>query len=232
MCIDECESFTFWSAIEQMDIYELAGTLLLLSLLVISIAVIADRCSAYARATKQSRAYETRALTALFYNHPDEAITAARSFPQSPIAAVVSATLEKSSAETVRPSWPAFHRAVIAQTRAITGSLWALAAIGWCSPPVGLLVALESEQHYPHSLFGLFAGLAIALPAISMHKYLSSRAEALILETDRMSLSIVEQISNQLGGARRDAINDSPLLAVSTTQIPAATRAFTMTHRV
>lgn len=231
-CIDERESFYFWSAIEQMDTYELTGTVLLLALFVISIVVISNRCSAYARATKQSRAYESRALTALYYNHPDEALTAASSFPQSPIAAVVRATLETSSTETTKPSWSAFHRAVIAQTSGITRSLWALAAIGWCAPAVGLLVALSSEQHYGHSLFGLFAGMAIGLPAISMHKYLSSRAESLILETDRMSLSIVEQVSDQKRATRRSDTNESPLLIFSTTQVSAGTRVFTMTHRV
>ena len=109
MCIDECESFCFWSVIEKMDIYELTGTVLLLSLFVISVAVIVDRCSTYARAIKQSRAYESRALTALYYNHPDEAITAASYFPNSPIAAVVRATLDVSSPEIPKPSWPSFH---------------------------------------------------------------------------------------------------------------------------
>jgi biopolymer transport protein ExbB/TolQ len=232
MCIDEYESFRFWSVIERMDIYELTGTVLLLSLLVISVAVIAERCSTYARAIKQSRAYESRALTALYYNHPDEAITATSSFPKSPVAAVVRATLDVSSPETAKPSWPAFHRAVVAQTRAISRSLWALTAIGWCSPPLGLLVALESTYHYSQSQFGLFVGLAIALPAISMHKYLSSQAESLILETDRMSLSIVEQLSSQLGASRQTEPNELPLSVASTTQLSAGSRTFTVTHRV
>jgi len=232
MCIDESESFCFWQGIEKMDTYELAGTVLLLSLLVISVAVIVDRCSTYARAIKQSRAYESRALTALYYNHPNEAITAASYFPNSPIAAVVRATLDVSSPEIPKPSWPAFHRALIAQTRAITRSLWALAAIGWCSPPLGLLLALESTQHYAHSQFGLFLGVAIALPAISMHKYLSSQAASLTLETDRMSLSIVEQLSEQLGASRQSERNELPLSIASTTQLSAESRAFTVTHRI
>lgn len=232
MCIDECESFFFCSVGGRLDIYERTGTVLLLSLFIISVAVIVDRCSAYAKAIRQSRDYESRVLTALYFNHPDEAITAAGSFPKSPIAAVVKETLDVSSPETAKPSWPAFHRAVIAQTRAITRSLWALAAIGWCSPPLGLLVTLESAQHYPHSQFGLFVGLAIALPAISMHKYLSSQAESLILETDRMSLSIVEQLSLQLGTSRKTEPNELPVSVASTTQLPAGSFAFTITHRV
>jgi hypothetical protein len=232
MCIDESESFWFWSAIQRMDIYELTGTVLLLTLFVISVAVIVNRCSTYGKALRQSRDYESRALTALFFNHPDEALAAAGSFPYSPVASVVRATLDLSSTETAKPSWPAFHRAVIAQTRAITRSLWALAAIGWCSPALGLLVALESTQHYSHSQFGLFVGVAIGLLAISMHKYLSSLAESLILETDRMSLSIVEQLSLQLGTCLQAKPNELALSVASTTELPAGSRGFTITHRV
>jgi biopolymer transport protein ExbB/TolQ len=230
--IDECESYWVWSAIVKMDFYELTGTVVLLCLFIISAVVIVDRYLTYARATKQTRSYESRALTALYYNRPDQAITATSSFPKSPIALVVRATLEGSSTETAKPSWPAFHRAVIAQTAAITRSLWALSAIGWCSPPLGLLVTLESTQHHDYSQFGLFAGLAIALPAISMHKYLSSRAESLILETDRMSHSIIEQLSDQLGTNCRAETSGQSLSLASTTQLSAGTRAFTLTHRV
>jgi hypothetical protein len=47
----------------------------------------------------------------------------------------------------------------------------------------------------------LCLGLGVAVPAIWLYRGLSSEADLLLFETDRMSLSIVDQIAEQLDGA-------------------------------
>jgi hypothetical protein len=77
-----------------------------------------------------------------------------------------------------------------------------VAAIGWSSPVAGLITALGPSTIYSSGPpFPLLLGLGIAVPAIWLYKGLSSQADLLLFETDRMSLSIVDQIGEQLDGA-------------------------------
>ncbi|MEK6303890.1 MAG: hypothetical protein AABO41_24565 [Acidobacteriota bacterium] len=199
---------TVWQTIENMGTDQLIGMLLLVSLLV-ALVIVGLRCfSRIASAVKQSRAYESRALTALYFNRIDEAISASESFPASPVAAVVSASLQGTSSclglgtGIARPSKPAFHRALFVQTQGLRRMLWVPAAIGWSAPAIGLITALcPSAIHSSGPPLPLLLGLAIAVPAIWLHKGLSSQADLLLFETDRMSLSIVDQIAEQLGPA-------------------------------
>jgi hypothetical protein len=139
-------------------------------------------------------------LTSLYYNHVEEAVDAVDSFPNSPVAAVVSASLQGPASHS--PANPAFHRALIAQTNRLKRSLWLLSAIGWSSTAVGFITLVLSRDSYSSGPpIPLCLGLGIAVPAIWLYRGLSSEAELLLFETDRMSLSIVDQIAEQLEGA-------------------------------
>lgn len=195
-------------SLERMGGDQLVGTLLLLGLLV-GLIMFGFRClRAIASAAKQSRAYESRALTALYFNRVDEAINAADSFPRSPVARVVgasflsSSTYSRAGVDLCKPNKAAFNRALIAQTHGLKRGLWVMAAIGWSSAMVGLITALgPSSIHSSGPPFPLLLGLGIAVPAIWLYKGLSSQADWLLFETDRMSSSIVDQIGEQLAGA-------------------------------
>lgn len=199
------EEPTIWETVERMSVGQLAGMLILFGLFAVLLTVALMRCRAIVGAAKQTRAYETRVLTALFYDRIDEAIRVSTLFSASPVAAVVSASLQgsrsapNSLAGTIKPSKPAFQRAVVAQSIALKRWLWVLAAIGWSSPAIGLATALVPSTHYygggPPLPFCL--GLLIAVPALWMHKGLAGEVELLLIETDRMSLSIIDQIADQ-----------------------------------
>lgn len=199
------EERSLWETIERMGSEQLIGMLVLVGLLV-ALAIVGVR---YLRATtsavKQSREYESRALTALYFNRVDEAINAADSFPNSPVAAVVSASLQgpssysRSGVDSCKPDKSALSRALIAQTHKLKRGLWVVSAIGWSSPVVGLVTALgPSTINSSQPPVPLLLGLAIAVPAIWLYKGLSSEAELLLFETDKMSLSIVDQIADQV----------------------------------
>jgi len=189
-----------WETIERIGSDQLIGLLLIVGLAV-ALAIVGLRClRAIASAVKESRAYESRVLTSLYYNRVDEAIDAVDSFPNSPVAAVVSASLQGAASHS--PANPAFHRALIAQTDRLKRSLWLLTAIGWSSTAVGLITSLLAQDRPPSGPpIPLCLGLGIAVPAIWLYRGLSSQVDLLLFETERMSLSIVDQIAEQLDGA-------------------------------
>lgn len=201
-CYAAANEGSVWDTIERIGSDQLIGLLLIVGLAV-AVAIIGPRClRAIASAVKESRDYESRVLTSLYYNRVEEAIAAVDSFPNSPVAAVVSASLRGPASHS--PANTAFHRALIAQTDRLKRSLWLLTAIGWSSTAVGLITALLSRDSYSSGPpIPLCLGLGIAVPAIWLYRGLSSQAELLLFETDRMSLSIVDQI-----GARLDSVFD------------------------
>lgn len=199
------EEPTVWQTIERMSVDQLAGTLILLGLLALLVTISLSRGRAVFRAVRQTRAYESRALTALFYNRVDEAVSVCALFPSSPVAAVVTASLQQSHSHAgltprcLTLSKPSFQRAVVAQTIALKRWLWILAAIGWSSPVIGLATALIPSTHYGGGTPLPFCfGLLIAAPALWLHRGLSGEVELLLFETDRMSLSIIDQIGDQI----------------------------------
>ena len=196
------EDPTVWEIIERMSVDQLAGTLILFGFLVLLAITGISRGREVFRAVKQTRAYESRALTALFYNRVEEAVSVCALFPSSPVAAVVIASVQQSPTKSIPggllASKAAFQRAVVAQTISLRRGLWMLAAIGWTSPAIGLATMLAPFTHYssgPPLPFCL--SLMIAAPALWLHKALIDKVDVLLIETDRVSLSIIEQIDEQ-----------------------------------
>ena len=201
------EEPTVWETIARMSVDQLAGSLILLGFLALMVTIALSRGRAILRAVRQTRSYERRALTALFYDRVEEAVSVCTLFPSSPVASVVFASFQStsppgSSSRCLRPSKPAFQRAVVAQTFALKRWLWILSAIGWSSPVIGLATALAPSTHYRGGPpLPLCFGLLIAAPALWLHRGLSGEVELLLLETDRMSLSIIDQIGDQIRAA-------------------------------
>jgi len=171
---------TVWQTIERMSVDQVAGTLILVGLLTLLMAIALSRGRAIFRAVRQTRAYESRALTALFYNRAEEAVSVCALFPSSPVAAVVTASFQQSHSlpdltpRCARPSKPAFQRAVVAQTIALKRWLWILAAI---TMTLGNVVALwqdnlqrilaySSVAHAGYMLIGMTTVLSSLAPEI------------------------------------------------------------------
>ena len=196
---------TVWQTLERMNVEQLAGTLTLFGLLALLVTIALSQGRAIFRAVRQTRAYESRALTALFYNRVEEAVSVCALFPSSPVAAVVSASFQQplslpgSASSCLSPSKPAFQRAIVAQTIALRRWIWILAAIAWSSPVIGLATVLvPSTQYGGGPPLPFCFSLLIAAPALWVHKGLAGEVDLLLFETDRMSLSIVDQIGDQI----------------------------------
>jgi biopolymer transport protein ExbB/TolQ len=192
---------TLWEVIETMNGAHLAGMLLLLSQFAL-LAILGVRCGrAILRAGKQTRDYESQALSALYYNQVERAISVGATCPASPMAAVVTASLERSRYQSgdapLRLCKLAFQRTVVEQTASLKRKLWVLSAIGWSSPIIGLATMLLPTQYERDMTIPFCFGLLIAALAVWLHKWLSAEVDILLQKTDRVSLSIVEQIVEQ-----------------------------------
>src|SRR5258707_15472797 len=134
------EEVTIWGTIQCMAVDQLLGMLILFGFLIALIGIGAVRYRVISSAVKQSRAYESRMLTALFYGRVDEATDVASLFPDSPLAVVVGESIRAGSRlATLAASRWALHRAIVSQTVALKKWLWILSAIGLTSPIVGLV---------------------------------------------------------------------------------------------
>jgi hypothetical protein len=93
-CFGASRDDSVWATIERIGSEQLIGMVLLVGLAVALAIISLRRFRGVAAAVRESRAYESRVLTSLYYNRVDEAINAVESFPSSPVAAVVSASLQ------------------------------------------------------------------------------------------------------------------------------------------
>lgn len=195
---------TLWDGIERMTVDQLLASLLLIAFLVLLVTVGLVSCRTIYRAVKQTRAYEGRALTALFYDRVEEAVNAWASFPESPVACVVAESLQSSrfpagsERNLGKASKAIFQRAVFAQSIVLKRWLWILAAIGWSSPLIGLASALSSSHYGGGPPIALYLGLLIAVPALWLYRALTSEVDLLLIEIHRISFSIIDQIGHQI----------------------------------
>src|SRR5262245_10501350 len=181
------EAPTVWEIVESMTAEKVAGLLALAGLFVVLLTIGVLRSRAIYWATKQTRAYKSRVLTALFYGQAEEAIAVGAQFPRSPVACVVRASFQPSAIgslspfEFMNPLKSAFNRTVVAQTIRLKRWLWMIEAIGWCSPIIGLITTLIPSSHYgPGPDLPFFFGLMIAVPALCLHKGLSAQVDYLL----------------------------------------------------
>jgi hypothetical protein len=89
----------FLVAIQRMRLEELILTVMLALMASFAVAVIVERALTYHSVEKQNKAFVARALTALHYNRPDDALDIANSYPKSPVAAVVRASTHPNTGE-------------------------------------------------------------------------------------------------------------------------------------
>lgn len=172
----------------------------------------------YAIARKQSREFSSKAADALYHHRTNEAVALSAQYPKSPIASLVRASLRNhllapsNESQTIKPSMHEWQRALVLKTTEIRQGLWALAAIGWTAPLVGVLYAsIRISQAFwqwqvsdygiafcmgaiADAAWGVSFSIIISVPAVWMHKYFAAQAETFVLEMDRLSLALLDQI--------------------------------------
>ncbi|HSD60911.1 MAG TPA: MotA/TolQ/ExbB proton channel family protein [Burkholderiales bacterium] len=185
-----------------------------------SIGVMIDRWIAYSAARKQSRVFAPQVAGALREGKLDEAIRVAERNKKSHLAKVVTAGLQEFRAHTestelageqIEASKRALERAQAIVHAELKRGLGGLATIGATAPFVGLLGTVVgilnafkqiSEQKatglgavaggISEALVATAIGLFVAIPAVMMYNYFSSKVEAFDVEMDNSSSELID----------------------------------------
>lgn len=184
-----------------------------------SIGVMIDRWIAFRAARKQSRVFAPAVAGALKDGKIDEAISIAEQNKRSHLAKVVTAGLQEFQAhqasteisgETIEASKRALERAAAIVHAELKRGVSGLATIGSTAPFVGLFGTVLGIINAFHGIStakstGLAAvaggiaealvttaiGLFVAVPAVWMFNYFTSRIEAFDVEMDNSSMELV-----------------------------------------
>lgn len=185
-----------------------------------SIGVMIDRWLAFSAARKQSRAFAPAVAGALREGKIDEALRVAERNKKSHLAKVVTAGLQEFKAhdlssdipgEQIEASRRALERAEAIVHAELKRGLGGLATIGATAPFVGLfgtvvgiLNAFREISNQKATGLGAVAGgisealvttaigLFVAIPAVMMYNYLTSRVEAFDVEMDNSSSELID----------------------------------------
>ncbi len=189
-----------------------------------SIGVMIDRWMAFSAARKQSRAFAPAVAGALREGKIDEAIRVAERNKKSHLAKVVTAGLLEFRAHTDSSEIPGelveASKRALERTEAIVHAelkrgLSGLATIGLFGTVVGILNAFRSISENKATGLGAVAGgisealvttaigLFVAIPAVMMFNYLTSRVEAFDVEMDNSSSELIDYFLKRKGMARR-----------------------------
>jgi len=195
-----------------------------------SIGVMIDRYIAFNAARKQSRAFAPAVAGALRDGKIDEAIRIAERNKKSHLAKVVTAGLQEFrahsesneiSGEQVEASKRALERAEAIVHAELKRGISSLATIGSTSPFVGLFGTVVGilnafKQISASQTAGLASvaggisealvttavGLFVAIPAVMMYNYFTSKVEAFDVEMDNSSSELVDYFIKRTGNRR------------------------------
>ena len=194
--------------------------IILLAMSAWSIGVMLDRWMTFRAARKQSRQFAPLVAGALREGKLDEAIKVAERNKKSHLAKVVTAGLhefrahqqsEEISGEKIEASQRALERASAITHTELERGLSGLATIGATAPFVGLLgtvigiidafAEIQSAQTTGFSavaggiseaLVTTALGLTVAIPAVMMYNYFTSKIKAFDVEMDNSSSELVD----------------------------------------
>jgi biopolymer transport protein ExbB len=195
-----------------------------------SIGVMIDRAMAFNAARKQSRAFAPAVAGALREGKIDEAIRVAERNKKSHLAKVVTAGLQEFRAhresteipgEEIEASKRALERAEAIVHAELKRGLGGLATIGSTAPFVGLFgtvvgilnafVGISTQKAtglasvaggIAEALVATAIGLFVAIPAVMMFNYFTSKVEAFDVEMDNSSSELIDYFLKQSGRAR------------------------------
>jgi biopolymer transport protein ExbB/TolQ len=196
-----------------------------------SIGVMIDRWIAFQGARKQSRIFAPAVAHALRDGNISEALSIAEQNKRSHLAKVVTAGLQEFQAhqvsaeipgETIEASKRALERAAAIVHAELKRGVASLATIGSTAPFVGLfgtvlgiIHAFEgiSTQHttglgavasgISEALVTTAIGLFVAIPAVWLYNYFSTKIEAFDVEMDNSSSELIDYFIKRSGGGKK-----------------------------
>src|SRR5213082_2250280 len=196
-----------------------------------SIGVMIDRVMAYNAARKQSRAFAPAVAGALREGKLDEAIKIADRYKKSHLAKVVVAGLQEFQAhqgsseisgEEIEASKRALERAAAIVHAELKRGVSSLATIGSTAPFVGLFGTVLGIIHAFQGISaekttGLVAvaggisealvttafGLFVAIPAVWVYNYFTSKIEAFDVEMDNSSSELIDYFIKKSGRGKK-----------------------------
>jgi biopolymer transport protein ExbB/TolQ len=201
--------------------------LILLIMSIWSIAIMVERYLTFSAARNQSREFAPKVATSLKGQKIDEAISLSDKYKKSHLAMVVNAGLQEFrahqvsteiSGETVDASKRALQRATAIKIAEFRRGLSGLATIGSTAPFVGLFGTVfgiidafvgmgESSSAGISAVAGGIAealvttavGLAVAVPAVWLFNYFTSKVDNFIVEMDNSSAELIDFFLKQRG---------------------------------
>ena len=217
---DSAPTFDLWDMMKKMGVAAWAVVIVLFIQSAWSIGVMIDRWIAFSAARKQSRTFAPQVAGALREGKIEEAIRVAERNKKSHLAKVVTAGLQEFRAhqessdipgEEIEASKRALERAEAIVHAELKRGLGGLATIGATAPFIGLLGTVVGilnafKEIAAQKATGLAAvaggisealvttalGLFVAIPAVMMYNYFSSKVEAFDVEMDNSSSELVD----------------------------------------
>ncbi|HSR68164.1 MAG TPA: MotA/TolQ/ExbB proton channel family protein [Acidobacteriota bacterium] len=205
---------------EQMGWIARAVVIILVLMSIWSISVMIERLLYYRKARNQSREFAPAVAEALKNGNVQEAIELADQYDKSHLARVVSAGLQEFQAhqsggdipgETIEASKRALQRATAIGIEDFKRSLGGLATIGATAPFVGLFgttigiinafAGMSQGEDMgiaavaggiSEALVATAIGLLVAVPAVWMFNYFTSRIESFVVEMDNSSSELID----------------------------------------
>jgi Ca-activated chloride channel family protein len=229
---DVAIDFSVMGVWRQMDWITRVVLFILLIMLIWTIVVMVERQLAFGIARIQSREFAPKLASLLKSQKIDEAISLSDKYKKSPLAMVVKAGLHgfrdhqlssDISSEVIAASTRALQRATAIKVAQFRRGLLGLATIGSTAPFVGLfgtvfgiIDTLEGMER--SSSVGITAlaggisealattafGLAVAVPAVWLFKYFSSRVDNFSVEMENTSAELIDFLLKQRGKKQDD----------------------------
>lgn len=225
----EAQSFDFslMGMVRNLGGVALVVIFILLIMSIWSIAIMVERYLTYSAAKNQSREFAPKVASALKNQKIDEAISLSDKYKKSHLAMVVNAGLQEFrshqlsseiSGEIVDASKRAQQRASAIKIAEFKRGLSGLATIGSTAPFVGLfgtvfgiINAFQGMKTaetagisavaggIAEALFTTAFGLLVAVPAVWLFNYFTSKVENFVVEMDNSSAELIDYFLKQRG---------------------------------
>ncbi len=219
------EAFNMSTMIRNLGAVAWGVMFILLIMSIWSIAIMVERYLTFNNAKKQSREFAPKVAMALKQAKIDEAISISEKFKKSHLAMVVNAGLQEFRAhqlssdipgEDVDASKRALQRAEAIKIAEFKRGLSGLATIGSTAPFVGLFgtvfgiinafQGMKSAESagisavaggIAEALFTTAFGLLVAVPAVWLFNYFTSKVDNFVVEMDNSSAELIDYFLKQ-----------------------------------
>jgi biopolymer transport protein ExbB/biopolymer transport protein TolQ len=212
--------FTITEMLKHLTAVGLGVVIILLIMSVYSIAIMVERFLTYRAAKQQSREFAPRVAQALKNDRIEEAINITDKHRRSHLAVVVNSGLQEFraheqsadiSGDEIEASKRALQRAIAIKTAEFRRGLSGLATIGSTAPFVGLfgtvfgiIGAFQGMKNaesagiaavaggISEALFTTALGLVVAVPAVWLFNYFSSKVDGFVIEMDNSASELID----------------------------------------